>query len=68
MGGTGQRRYQGVIEGVRSGRARLLQRQYGCTPLHEAAVKGHAEAARALMEAGADKEAKNKVGYGSARR
>eukprot|EP00961_Rhodomonas_salina_P109559 1474709-Rhodomonas_salina.1 len=32
----------------------------GYTPLHLSAWQGHAEAARALMVAGADKEAKDK--------
>ena len=35
--------------------------QYGYTPLLEAVAPGHVDAVRLLIDAGADKEAKNKV-------
>ena len=35
--------------------------QDGLTPLHWAAMRGHAEIVEALLEAGADKDAKTKV-------
>jgi hypothetical protein len=36
--------------------------QYSRTPLHWAAIEGRVEIVKALLEAGADKEAKDKVG------
>jgi hypothetical protein len=38
--------------------------QYECTALMRAAEKGHVDCARLLIDAGADKEAKNKVCVG----
>jgi len=36
--------------------------QYGMTPLHAAAIGGHLEVARLLLEVGADITAKDEVG------
>ena len=38
-----------------------MSSQYGTTPLHEAAIKGHTDIAKALVEAGADVNAKDMV-------
>ena len=44
--------------------AAALRWQDEATPLHRSAAKDRVEVARALLEAGADKEAKDKVRHG----
>jgi ankyrin repeat protein len=43
-------------------------RQDGTTPLHVASIKGHAEAVKALLAAGADVEVREKVSMPQGRR